>query len=601
MLKKSLINKKVIFTAIGISVLLITGNMLLPSFTSAAVGDSYVFEFPDYSWGKTIVAWESSHLYAKGWRSWNELSAALPESGIYDVFVYFYANSGTSQLHEEFKILIDGEYLGEVQDPNSGSGYDKQYIGELDLAAGAHIVRAEHRWNFSDWGNAESVSPIKVFFVLKSTAKENLSISKTVNRNSAYAGDEIVYTITYRNDGAKTAENVVIRDNYDDSLLKVEEAGGGVLSGGLIEWQIGALPVGSNGSVNFTARIKNDAPTGIIIYNKAEIASSGGETVYSNQVQTRVESRGLAGNPPVANAGPDREIFAGESIPLLGSGYDPDGYEVDYRWECTGGNLNSRSIVQPLFTSPSNVSSDTYYTCTLVVTDRENLSDSDQARILVKKKPSRKSYLLEVEKTVRDMSRGDRIWSKTLYASSTDILEFKIEVRAKGEEKVKNLKLKDSLPYPLFYEKHLTINGESYSGDPTKEEIDIGDLYPGETKIIKFRVMVGGEDDFNYGVNKLTNSVVVYNDSLYKTDTCRIIVKKALVKGASTIATGITDNPFFGSLLLPLIIALFLAWAFKSPLIGLDRILAQTEEKVTVYRSEKRLMKKINELKDKLS
>lgn len=88
-------------------------------------------------------------------------------------------------------------------------------------------------------------------------------------------------------------------------------------------------------------------------------------------------------NPPVANAGPDKETYETESIVLQGSGIDPDGDDISYSWSCTGGSMSSSNIAQPLYYAPS-VSSATTYTCTLTVTDPFGLSDSDSMNILVK-------------------------------------------------------------------------------------------------------------------------------------------------------------------------------------------------------------------------
>ena len=88
-------------------------------------------------------------------------------------------------------------------------------------------------------------------------------------------------------------------------------------------------------------------------------------------------------HPPVANAGPDKEIYETESVILQGSGSDPDGDNITYNWSCNGGTLSASNIAQPTFFGPI-VSSNTNYTCNLTVTDTHGASASDSANILVK-------------------------------------------------------------------------------------------------------------------------------------------------------------------------------------------------------------------------
>jgi len=91
-------------------------------------------------------------------------------------------------------------------------------------------------------------------------------------------------------------------------------------------------------------------------------------------------------NPPIADAGPDKEVNESESVILNGSGsYDPDGDPITFSWSCSGGTLSDPSIAQPTFTSPE-VSADTTFSCALTVSDGE-LNDTDSVSILVKDVP----------------------------------------------------------------------------------------------------------------------------------------------------------------------------------------------------------------------
>jgi hypothetical protein len=80
--------------------------------------------------------------------------------------------------------------------------------------------------------------------------------------------------------------------------------------------------------------------------------------------------------PPVADAGPDRDISVGAVVVLDGSGsHDPDGhYPLAYRWTQSGGLevvLDDPHVVSPTFTAPDTA---TVLTFTLAVTDAYGLA-----------------------------------------------------------------------------------------------------------------------------------------------------------------------------------------------------------------------------------
>jgi len=113
------------------------------------------------------------------------------------------------------------------------------------------------------------------------------------------------------------------------------------------------------------------------------ITCSGSGGSVSDNVIVNVSA--YSSNPPVADAGSDKSVYENRSVTLNGSGYDPDGYSVDYYWSCSGGNLSNRYTARPTFNAPS-VSSNRYYTCDLTVTDEEGLTDSDSMRVLVRER-----------------------------------------------------------------------------------------------------------------------------------------------------------------------------------------------------------------------
>ena len=124
---------------------LITGGMFLP--LDFALSQSHTVEFSDWiqSWGNPA-----------GDISFMEGSVNLPRYGRYEVSTYYNANSGQGQLYEEYKVLVDGNYIGQTSDPNStpnGPDYETEYFGERSFTAGNHQVRLEHLWNYSEVGS----------------------------------------------------------------------------------------------------------------------------------------------------------------------------------------------------------------------------------------------------------------------------------------------------------------------------------------------------------------------------------------------------------------------------------------------------------------
>jgi len=112
-------------------------------------------------------------------------------------------------------------------------------------------------------------------------------------------------------------------------------------------------------------------------YHFMAVSQNNYGTVYGQDMTfVTVQSNG---NILTANAGPDLYLTSGQTVTLQGSGYDPNGYALNYSWSCNGGTLLSYNIAQPVYTAPyvSNYNNQTTYTCTLTVTNNYGSSNSD--------------------------------------------------------------------------------------------------------------------------------------------------------------------------------------------------------------------------------
>ena len=96
-----------------------------------------------------------------------------------------------------------------------------------------------------------------------------------LNGGILLAGDELRYTLVVRNDGTEPAADVVVRDPIPAALVDIAPADGGVFSGGAVVWSIGALDVGAERSVSFSATVAGSTPAGTPIVNQAFAEATG--------------------------------------------------------------------------------------------------------------------------------------------------------------------------------------------------------------------------------------------------------------------------------------------------------------------------------------
>lgn len=91
--------------------------------------------------------------------------------------------------------------------------------------------------------------------------------------------------------------------------------------------------------------------------------------------------------PPIANAGLDQTVDAGQIVTLDGSGSsDSDGSITSYSWTQTEGpfvTLDDYYISTPEFTAPADITNDTDLSFEMTVTDDMNASNTATVRVKV--------------------------------------------------------------------------------------------------------------------------------------------------------------------------------------------------------------------------
>jgi serine protease len=143
-----------------------------------------------------------------------------------------------------------------------------------------------------------------------------------------------------------------------------------------------AIQLGSanTATVSFVAPTVNSATTIVLLLTVTDNLGVTG----TDEVAIRINPAS-GNNPPVANAGGDQSVVAGESITITGSGSDSDGNITSYAWSRVAGPMvtfNPANTAVVSFTAPSLTATQTV-TLQLTVADNDGATDSDEVDITI--------------------------------------------------------------------------------------------------------------------------------------------------------------------------------------------------------------------------
>jgi len=214
---------------------------------------------------------------------------------------------------------------------------------------------------------------------------------------------------------------------------------------------------------------------------------------------------------------------------------------------------------------------------------------------------------LTVTKTVKNLTTGTGFAVLT-YASPSDMLLFMITLQATGQD-VQNVMIRDNFPANLTYNNQLVVacsgsnncnnSNYNYSGSIISG-INLNTIYAGQTVTITYQAQVAPIQNFVYGTTTLTNSVyVTSSQSGYSpASNASVVVTKAGVLGASTISTGLTNNFWMDSFLLPLLITLICIGLWRSGFFfGIEKWVDNKKKIRRGYIAEKELSDRIASIK----
>ena len=139
--------------------------------------------------------------------------------------------------------------------------------------------------------------------------------SAVATPSPAAPGGQIVYTLTYGNNGTDSASTVTITDTLPENTTFVSASNGGTNNSGTVTWSLGSLASQATGAVTLTVQIASTLPAGVsAIDNTVWITTSSSETTTSNNSSNA--SIPLAAQPDLVITNTDgvTDMLAGDNL-----------------------------------------------------------------------------------------------------------------------------------------------------------------------------------------------------------------------------------------------------------------------------------------------
>jgi uncharacterized repeat protein (TIGR01451 family) len=142
------------------------------------------------------------------------------------------------------------------------------------------------------------------------TSAPVLTLSKG-GQTQVSAGSQLLYTLSFQNVGTDEATSVVLADQIPAHTTFASATGGGTEAGGVVTWDLAALPAGGGASVNLLLDVDSPLPNGTILTNNAALSSTLSGPVVDQTVTTV-----LSAPLPVLSktSTPSDGVAAGEAV-----------------------------------------------------------------------------------------------------------------------------------------------------------------------------------------------------------------------------------------------------------------------------------------------
>jgi len=468
----------------------------------------------------------------------------------------------------DFSLTNSGNIV--VTKPTSGSITRSNTITTNLISGSSKSV------SFSQSGLPYGVSAYSLYSCYPTCSKTN---TLTINSYASVGTFPITVTATGEGITRTTTYTLIIQDSYTDTLS--------------VSCYASPNPVQTNQTVTFYSNVSggsgnysyywSGAAYGSNSYSQKSFSSYGNYTAYLtvHDSQNRSASTSCSvnvneqyTNAPTLNLWADKYTIAqGESTYLRWTSANTNYCTASNGWSGSKSTSGYESV------SPN---SDTTYSLTCYGSGGQI---SRSVTIYVTSITTN----LNLTKLGRNLSAGDRVYSKVIRVTENDVIEFYLTVTAGNNKDLYNVNIKDIMPSMLSYMPGTTkIDGIVQPDTITITDLSLGTIYKGTSKTIVFQaISLSPETYLTY-----TNTAEVTADNENKiTDSASITY--GLVAGAATIKTGPLNTSLI-SLIISLISALIIWYYLRFNPKG-QLVLVRSENKmrdIWLAYTRRRIMRK---------
>ena len=132
-----------------------------------------------------------------------------------------------------------------------------------------------------------------------------------------------------------------------------------------------------------------------------------------------------------------------------------------------------------------------------------------------------------VAQKVRNLTKQSFAWVDSLQADAGDRIEFQVTVTWQGPQPTQSVFVREALADKLLYVNNLKLDGVLLAGDISRENVTIGTLASGQSRIVTFEAQVAAAELLSPGTANLVNTVTVFNAEGGATTTTTVQVTKA--------------------------------------------------------------------------